>query len=153
MGNFLTSVSAALIGGLVAAFIAWQLFKAERKSRKTEREVDQEKQRRRGWGEASAQVVKAMQMRIDQGQLINSGRARDIEEALMYMLLDGTEESLIMSNWVRMKLDQTNISESKPSFTSNNMQFQVIRAMLIAWVRGDTGVIETVKRQLDVDAQ
>lgn len=150
----------ALVGGGVAAVIAFILFRAERDARKQEvaaertsrehdRAVAEAERMRRIRGEAANSLVIAMRDRLVAGQpLWPTGSGSDVDAGLMNLLLDGTDESLTVNQWVLYTLGQLEVIDARNAVAIQHQAFETIRAMLIAWVRDEPGAVVSMKRTL-----
>lgn len=150
----------ALVGGGVAAIIAFTLFRAERNARKLEvaeerksrehdRAMAEAERMRRIRGEAANTLMVAMRDRLVAGQpLWPTGSGGDIDAALMNLLLDGTDDSLTVNGWVLYKLGQLAVIDAQNTAAIERQMFEEIRAMLIAWVRDQPGAVVSMRRSL-----
>jgi len=148
------------VGGGVAAIIAFTLFRAERNARKLEvaeernsrehdRAMAEAERMRRLRGEAANTLMVAMRDRLVVGQpLWPTGSGGDIDAALMNLLLDGTDDSLTVNRWVLHTLGQLAVIDAQNTAAIERQAFEAIRAMLIAWVRGEPGAVISMRRSL-----
>lgn len=158
----MTPLFAAVVAGGISAVIAFCLFRNERRARLKDREADEQRradERRQDYeaelrltrGTVCATVIDALRAwlippggrRISPEAMSEKARAEaDFQSALMVLLLDGTEDSLTVHDWVKLRA-------SLPEHNFDPMRTcDSIRAKLIAWIRGEPGAIESMRRTL-----
>ncbi|MGN6760566.1 MAG: hypothetical protein ACTHJI_04450 [Leifsonia sp.] len=164
MDQFWASVAGALVGagaaGAISALIARAIFKAERKARQEETNIEHERRDQERLDEAHAAVIRLRTTAISElitliRDVIYSGGFEAIplriQNAAQALLFDRTDESYTVYQWVSLKLRY--IADHSAHGQGNVApQFgEVIIAMLIGWTRDEPGVLANMQRELDAE--
>lgn len=138
--ELLVQAVAAGVGAGIAAAVSFRIVRGEREARLQDR-ADHEAERARDElsrirsirSEAVTTFLEGMRLLIDVPEAVIANRA--MQMALLRVTFDGTDDSYDVYRWVRQRLEMTLV----PSFDSQaqGREFEVIRAMLVGWLRPD----------------
>ncbi len=158
------SAVGAVIGGGLSIGVAVWLFHRERTAReldraeqKARRRDDEAQHLRDVRASAAAKLTTAYVRFVNNRIGIRVGNTTwAIEDALMSVLADGTEEAVLVDKWVRLQIHRVRELQSEANLVTGNVEAaaflsgRLVRSMLIAWFRQEPGTLETFQRHLDV---
>lgn len=147
--EFASQLAASIVGGGIAALIAFVLFRAEARARRADRARDEQRELQNNRAVAVAGIIGAMKERMESTGSFNPfSTATSLQEAITKLLLDGSEDSFTVYRFTMDRFHELDSLATPTDQRANRLLHNLVQSMLIAWVREEPGAIENMRAKV-----